>query len=210
MSTPINPKDKYLVPANESTAKITVKGSKFISHIFPAESKDQAEQIYATVQKKFYDATHNCFAYRIDENLFRFSDNGEPSGTAGRPILQVLDGASLFEVLCVVTRYFGGTKLGTGGLIRAYSDAAREALKNLKVKEKIRTETIRLKSYYGIENLIFHLLNQMSGKLVDSIYDKEILLTVELPKSNVQPFFEQLTEQSGGKIQRIESDEKAD
>ena len=203
MAAPISQADKYLVPANEASAKITVKGSKFISHIFPVESKEQAEQVYASLQKKYYDATHNCFAYRIDENTFRYSDDGEPSGTAGRPILQVLDGAELFEVLCVVTRYFGGTKLGTGGLIRAYSDAAKEALKNLKIKEKIRTEVLNLKSAYGLENLIFHLLDQMSGKLVDSVYGDDIRLTVEIPRSNVDPFLKQLTDQSGGKILKL-------
>ena len=203
MTAPISQADKYFVPANEASAKITVKGSKFISHIFPVESKEQAEQVYASLQKKYYDATHNCFAYRIDENTFRYSDDGEPSGTAGRPILQVLDGAELFEVLCVVTRYFGGTKLGTGGLIRAYSDAAKEALKNLKIKEKIRTEVLNLKSAYGLENLIFHLLDQMSGKLVDSVYGDDIRLTVEIPRSNVDPFLKQLTEQSGGKILKL-------
>ncbi len=204
MTAPISQADKYFVPANEASAKITVKGSKFISHIFPVESKEHAEKVYASVQNKYYDATHNCFAYRIDENTFRYSDDGEPSGTAGRPILQVLDGAELFEVLCVVTRYFGGTKLGTGGLIRAYSDAAKEALKTIKIKEKIRTEVLKLKSAFGMENRIFHLLDQMSGKLVDSVYGQDINLTVEIPRSNVEPFLKQLTEQSGGKIFRVD------
>ena len=204
MTAPISQADKYFVPANEASAKITVKGSKFISHIFPVESREHAEKVYASVQKKYYDATHNCFAYRIDENTFRYSDDGEPSGTAGRPILQVLDGAELFEVLCVVTRYFGGTKLGTGGLIRAYSDAAKEALKTIKIKEKIRTEVLKLKSAFGMENRIFHLLDQMSGKLVDSVYGQDINLTVEIPRSNVEPFLKQLTEQSGGKIFRVD------
>ncbi len=204
MTAPISQADKYFVPANEASAKITVKGSKFISHIFPVESREHAEMVYASVQKKYYDATHNCFAYRIDENTFRYSDDGEPSGTAGRPILQVLDGAELFEVLCVVTRYFGGTKLGTGGLIRAYSDAAKEALKTIKIKEKIRTEVLKLKSAFGMENRIFHLLDQMSGKLVDSVYGQDINLTVEIPRSNVEPFLKQLTEQSGGKIFRVD------
>ncbi len=204
MVSTISQKDKYRVPAYTASAKLTVKGSKFISQIFPVETKEEAERTYATVQKKYYDATHNCFAYRIDENIFRYSDDGEPSGTAGRPILQVLDGHNLFEVLCVVTRYYGGTKLGTGGLIRAYSDVTAEALKKIRIKEKVFSEIIHLKSAYGLENLIFHFLDLMSGKMLKSVYGKEIILSIELPKSNVQSFLNQVMEQSAGKIQRID------
>ncbi len=203
----ISEKDKYRVPANQASAKITVKGSKFIGHIYPVASKEEAEETYAAVRKKFYDATHNCFAYRIDEDTFRSSDDGEPSGTAGRPILQVLEGADLFEILCVVTRYFGGTKLGTGGLIRAYSEAAKEALKNVAIKEKIRTKRLHLQSPFGQENVIFHLLDQTKGKVVQSIYGTDIRLTVELPQSHVSSFLNQLSEQSAGKIKEISADE---
>ncbi len=200
MGAQISPKDRYRVPANEASAKITIKGSKFICHIFPAESKEKAEEIYARVQKKFYDATHNCFAYRISQDIFRYSDDGEPSGTAGKPILQVLEGAELFEVLSVVTRYFGGTKLGTGGLIRAYSEATREALQKLTITEKIRTRTLTLQLDYGLENLIYHYLDLWAGKLINSVYDKKILAEIQLPQSNVTPFLKQIKEQSAGKI----------
>ncbi|NOX90672.1 MAG: YigZ family protein [Calditrichaeota bacterium] len=193
--------DRYKVPSGEASAKITVKGSKFISHIFPAESKEEAETKYAQIKRRYHDATHNCFAYRIDEHTFRYSDDGEPSGTAGKPILQVLDSAGLFEVLCVVTRYFGGTKLGTGGLIRAYGDAAKEALNQLKIGEKIRTTIIALFVDYNQENLIFRLLHQWSGKLVNSEYGEKIKVRIELPQSTAQLFLKKLEDLSAGRIQ---------
>lgn len=206
MPAKISQNDLYRVPAGEASAKITVKGSKFISHIFPVETKEQAEQKYVAVQKQYYNATHNCFAYRIDADTFRYSDDGEPSGTAGRPILQVLDGAQLCEVLCVVTRYFGGTKLGTGGLIRAYSDATREALKNLKITEKVRTDVLTFRIGYGQENLIYRLLELWAGKLKDSQYGNEILVKVELPRGNIEPFLKQIKEQSAGQIEYLGSE----
>ncbi|MEJ2053208.1 MAG: YigZ family protein, partial [Calditrichaceae bacterium] len=104
--------DIYLVPASTTNTEIKVKGSKFISAVFPVSSKEEAETVYADIKKKYYDATHNCFAYRINANNFRYSDDGEPNGTAGKPILQIIDNKGMNEILCVVTRYFGGTKLG--------------------------------------------------------------------------------------------------
>jgi uncharacterized YigZ family protein len=209
MGAQISPDDRYRVPAGEASAKITVKGSKFICYIFPAENKEKAEEIYARIQKKFYDATHHCFAYRISQDVFRYSDDGEPSGTAGKPILQVLEGAELFEVLSVVIRYFGGTKLGTGGLIRAYSEATREALQKLTVTEKIRSRTLTLQLDYGLENLLYHYLERWAGKLIHSVYDKKVLAEIRLPQSNVAPFLKQIKEQSAGKITEFSHEKSA-
>ena len=99
-------------------------------------NKQQAETVYANIRRKYYDATHNCFAYRISPDDFRYSDDGEPSGTAGRPIFQVLENKNLTQTIIIVTRYFGGTKLGTGGLSRAYADTASEVISKTKLDVK--------------------------------------------------------------------------
>ncbi len=193
------------MPAAEAVAKITVKGSKFISTIVPVLSKEEAEVKYLAIKKKYYDATHNCFAYRIDAQTFRFSDDGEPSGTAGRPILQVLEGSGLWEVLCVVTRYFGGTKLGTGGLIRAYSEAAKQALKNVTIKEKVRLKSLKVQVDYAHEKFVFRLLSEFEGRVIKSNYAQGVWFLLELPYSKAEPFFEKLTQLTNGQAQLVET-----
>lgn len=195
--------DRYKVPAAPASAKLTIKGSKFICHILPVESKEEAEAQYQALKKRFYDATHNCFAYRIDDSIYRFSDDGEPSGTAGRPILQVMEGHGLYEILCVVTRYFGGTKLGTGGLIRAYSDATKEAVKNLKIKEKVKQKMITIKTDYMNEQHVHRLLNQFNGRVVNSDYSNGVELQVEIPLSKSESFLNNLIEFTNGQIEII-------
>ena len=127
------------------SGEIIEKKSRFIANIFYIESESEAEDIIKEIKKEYYDARHNCFAYIIDrENISKFSDDGEPSGTAGVPILNILKGRNLSNILVIVTRYFGGTLLGTGGLVRAYSDATIEALKNADIITKIYGKVINI------------------------------------------------------------------
>ncbi|MEJ2543134.1 MAG: YigZ family protein [Calditrichaceae bacterium] len=193
-------KDIYYVPASPIETEIKVKRSKFIAGLLPVKSKDEAEQAYLEIKKKYYDATHNCFAYRIDANIFRYSDDGEPNGTAGKPILQMMDGKEILEVLCVVTRYFGGTKLGTGGLIRAYSDAAKEALNRTKILKKIRSKKIKLMLDYDLENNVRNLLNSYQGKLDNSEYSDHIEMNLLIPESKAVRFRDECIELSNNKI----------
>ena len=193
--------DEYIVPANVSIAEIKVKGSKFIATIVPVKTKEEAEARYFDLKKQYYNATHNCFAYRLDNSEYRFSDDGEPSGTAGKPIFLVLDGKKLNQALCVVTRFYGGTKLGTGGLIRAYSDAARQALSGLKIKTMVHTQQLDLDFKYDQENTIRNTLAEVSGKIVDSNYSDKIQMKVAIPLSRVENFSEMLTEKSNSTIQ---------
>ena len=197
--------DEFLVPASESVFEIKVKGSKFIASIVPARTKTQAENIYLKLKKKYYNATHNCFAYRIDALEFRYSDDGEPSGTAGKPIYQVLEGKGLHQVLCVVTRYYGGTKLGTGGLIRAYSNAANEALSLLPLKTLVRTIQLELRFSYDFENLIRKLLSDFRGSIQQSDYSDKIKMLVAVPASKTNSFMDVLTEKTNSmiKINRV-------
>ncbi len=186
--------DEYLVPAGAAEAQIKVKGSKFIARILPVLSKEEAEENYLLLKKKYYTATHHCLAYRINEDVFRYSDDGEPSGTAGKPILQILDGKHLQEVLCVVTRYFGGTKLGTGGLIRAYSEATAQAIKNLTVKIKVRSRQYNVNFPYELEPNIRRLIAALKGQLKDSKYGKQVQFTVTVPLGQSARFERQLSE----------------
>lgn len=192
--------DTYYIPANSLETEIKVKGSKFIADIRPVQSKDEAEKMYIEIKKKYYDATHNCFAYRIDSNIFRYSDDGEPNGTAGKPILQMIDGKELFKTLCVVTRYFGGTKLGTGGLIRAYSDAAKEALNQIKILKQVKRKRIKLIFNYDLENTVRKCLNTYQGKLDRSDYTDHILMNVLIPESKTVTFKNELIELSNNSI----------
>lgn len=195
--------DEYLVPAADSAAEIKVKGSKFIAAIIPVSTKDDAESIYDQIKKKYYNATHNCFAYRIDNDVFRYSDDGEPSGTAGKPILQAIDGNNLCEILCVVTRYFGGTKLGTGGLIRAYSAAAAEALNKLKLKVKVRTNERCLIFNYENENTVRKIINEFKGNITDINYSDNIKMFVAIPESICHIFEKRLIDSTNSAVSII-------
>ena len=189
-----NSQDHFKVPAETAEAEIKVKGSRFIAAVFPAATREQAEARYEQVKKKYYNATHNCLAWRIDENTFRYSDDGEPSGTAGKPILQVLVGAGLYEVLCVVTRYFGGTKLGTGGLIRAYTESTALAVSRLRVKTKIKTEALRLDFEYDQENRVRKLVSATGASILQKEYGGKVQMDVAVPQSRCNDFMRQLTE----------------
>jgi len=192
--------DEYYIPASPLETEIKVKGSRFLAGIIPVKSKEEAERTYIELKKKYYDANHNCFAYRIDSNIFRYSDDGEPNGTAGKPILQMIDSKRLSEILCVVTRYFGGTKLGTGGLIRAYSDAVNEALDNIKIVKKIHSKKIKLIFNYDMESCVRNLLNKYQGKLDSSDYSDHIEMNILIPKSKSINFKDDIIELSNNTI----------
>lgn len=183
----LNP-DDYLIPAKNLQTEIKVKGSKFICTAKHCLSKEDAETEYSNLKKKYYDATHNCLAWRIDEKSWRYSDDGEPTGTAGKPILQAIDSKGIKEILCVVTRYFGGTKLGTGGLIRAYGDSARETLNQLKVKVKTHWVEIDIEFDYSLENLVRKTLSEFGGRLNNSDYSTLVRMKLDLPQSKAEDF----------------------
>lgn len=120
--------DKIYVPYQEAESEFVEKRSRFIGHVWPVDSEDQAQELLRRVKKQHYDARHNCWCYLLGGSVVRYSDDGEPQGTAGQPMLAVFQREHVTNVLCVVTRYFGGILLGAGGLTRAYSKSARDAL----------------------------------------------------------------------------------
>ena len=169
------------------SGEIIEKKSRFIANIFYIESESEAEDIIKEIKKEYYDARHNCFAYIIDrENISKFSDDGEPSGTAGVPILNILKGRNLSNILVIVTRYFGGTLLGTGGLVRAYSDATIEALKNADIITKIYGKVIKIElEYKNLKSLEYYLKKEKIN-IVDIKYSEKIDLSIEVTKEEIK------------------------
>lgn len=162
----------------EAEAEIVEKKSRFISQIFAVNSKEEAEQVLANVKKKYYDAKHNCYAYIVD-NIEKCSDDGEPSGTAGAPMLDLLKNNGLNNIIVVVTRYFGGTLLGTGGLVRAYTESAKKALENAKMIEKEYGIRYLLEISYGNIKEIQYICKQLEINIIDSEYGENVILTLE-------------------------------
>lgn len=183
-----------------------IKGSRFIGHIFKVDSRNHVEEHLETIRKKYYDARHNCFAYLIDDknqNDFRYSDDGEPSGTGGKPIYNFLEGSGIINCLIVVTRYFGGTKLGTGGLIKAYGEAAKAVLDRA-LKEVVEIKDLLLFSYdYDYTNLVMSILNEYEAKKITETYGDSATLTIELNKAYTVSFLKEIKERSNGRIDEV-------
>ena len=154
--------DTYKTVINTAEGSITEKKSKFIAHIFPVKSADEVKEIVEAQRKKYYDARHVCWAYMLgwERAEFRSNDDGEPSGTAGRPILGQINSAELTDVLLTVVRYFGGTLLGTGGLTKAYKEAAAEVIANAEIVEKTVDDTIDIAFDYTLLNEVMRVLKQ--------------------------------------------------
>ena len=154
--------DIYKTIVNTAEGSITEKKSKFIAHIFPVKSVDEVKEIVEAQRKKYYDARHVCWAYMLgwERADFRSNDDGEPSGTAGRPILGQINSAELVDVLITVVRYFGGTLLGTGGLTKAYKEAAAEVIANAEIVEKTVDDTIDIAFDYTLLNEVMRVLKQ--------------------------------------------------
>ncbi len=199
--------DSYNTVKTASEIEIKIKGSRFIGRAFPCQSEDEAEGILSSIRKKYYDATHHCFAYRVgsrNDQKFRYSDAGEPSGTAGKPIYDQIVGKDLTNVVLIVTRYFGGTKLGTGGLTHAYSDSASEAIEKAGIIEQFLTGQFSLIVEYSDYNIIERLIHKMEGKiLARGMMANSPTITVEMRLSYMPDFDNRAIEATSGRI-RIE------
>lgn len=193
-------RDVYYTVSDFPTAEIKVKGSRFIAHVAAISKKESAIEFLESIRSKFYDATHNCFAYRIghDGMEFRTGDDGEPSGSAGKPILFEIRKAELSDIIVIVTRYFGGTKLGVGGLARAYSEAASNALAIASRKAVFVTEPIRIFCDYDVISSIKRIIEEFAIETKD-YYTDSVQFDVEIPVSKVNTFFELITAASNGK-----------
>lgn len=193
----------YRVPTGRTEAKLVEKASKFIGFCLPAETEQKALDLLAEHSKKYYDASHHCWALRVGDPcqpLERFADAGEPAGTAGRPIMDQIRKFDLVNLIVIVTRWFGGTKLGKGGLVRAYGNTAALALKT--VKFVIRRPLSHLTAHcdYDRIGLVEKLAGLYEGKVIDGQYGVEVELTVELPSFRAQTLAERLVDESAGRI----------
>ena len=178
-----------------ATAEIIEKKSKFIANVFYVETEEEAEEKIKSIKKKYFDAKHNCFAYSVysEEGVInRFSDDGEPSGTAGLPMLNIINGKKLSNVLVVVTRYFGGILLGTGGLLRAYTSAFQEALNKLTIiNREIGLKAVVEIRYKDLEKAKYYFqCNQI--EIVDSKYNENIELYIDIEKSKYEEIIKNL------------------
>ena len=188
--------------------EIIEKKSRFIATVRIVHSEEEAVQFIESMKKKYWDATHNCSAYVIGERkeLMRCSDDGEPQGTAGRPMLDVLLGEDIYDVAVVVTRYFGGTLLGTGGLVRAYSRAVQEGLaQSIIIEQKYGVLLEVLTDYNGIGKLQY-LFGQEKMPILEALYTDNVTLKVLIPKHRVEAVKKAVTEATSGKA-RMHEDE---
>lgn len=194
--------DDLLIPAQKTRAEIVVVNSHFIATVSPAFSVEQAREFIHTIRQEFPDASHHVPAFLIGHGnsvMAHCSDDGEPSGTAGRPILAVLSGSGLGDVALVVTRYFGGTKLGTGGLVRAYTDAAKAVLNILPLAKKVPTHLVMVVVAYPLYERAKSLIDHSGAQLVDQDFGADVTLTFRILTESFTGLRDSLVELSNGK-----------
>jgi uncharacterized YigZ family protein len=205
--------DRYPIPARETRAEIRVVNSRFIATAAPAFSVEEARTFVARIRGEFPDATHHVPAFLIGHGssvIAHCSDDGEPSGTAGRPVLAVLRGSGLGDVVVVVTRYFGGTKLGTGGLVRAYSDAVREVLALLPRAVVVPTHTVMISTPYSLFERLRLAVADHGGEVLDEEFAADVTLTARFAVERFPDFRNALQELSSGALEAeiITTDER--
>ena len=192
--------EQYLVPAGAGGSEYIEKKSRFLGLIVPVTSETEARTQIESVKKREYDARHNCWAYVLHTGQKRYSDDGEPQGTAGQPILNVLEREGVQDVLCVVTRYFGGILLGAGGLCRAYTKAAKDALDTAGIAELRPWSVLTLRCPYARFERVKLELEKHGGTLTNSDYGADIAMTAMLPEPEETAFARALQELSAGSL----------
>ncbi len=177
--------DSYLTLSSPSEGTYTEKRSKFLAFAFPVSTVEEIKELVESHQKKYYDARHVCYAYMLGHErlVFRANDNGEPSGTAGKPILGQINSNELTDVLIIVVRYFGGVKLGTSGLIQAYKAAAAEAIAAATIIEKTVDEQITIAFEYTLMNQVMRIVKEEEPAIVSQTFDNDCLMTLSIRAS---------------------------
>lgn len=193
--------DVYRSVARRAVREIKVKGSRFLAEAMQVSDDADAERQIDLIRRRNHAATHHCTAYRTGAkgDLLRFNDDGEPGGTAGQPILRQIEGRGLTNTLVIVTRYFGGTKLGTGGLIRAYSEAASEVLDAAGITEHVISERLSVSFEYDDTSPAMHVINRFNAEVINSNYSERTVLTVAVPRSRVAGFRQAFVDILGGR-----------
>lgn len=197
--------DKYITIEQEGTCETIEKKSRFIANVFPIQNIEEADYFLGQIRKRYWDGAHHCYAYQIGEKneIQRFSDDGEPQGTAGKPILDALKGEDIKNTLIVVTRYFGGTLLGTGGLVRAYGKSAKEGIQAAGLVQRIRVRLIELQMAYPLSGKVQYLLKDKGYKIRESEYMERVIFIVEVPLPDEEIFTKWLIESTHAEVSII-------
>lgn len=194
--------DRFFTISNPARHEIRVKGSRFIGRTVLVDNISVAESELAAIRKTEHAATHNCYAYRAglgDETTFKYSDDGEPNGTAGRPIHDAICGRDLSNTLVVVTRYFGGTKLGTGGLARAYGETAAQVLERSGRQEHFLVDRIRITAEFAIYDQLDRVARQHGANRIEADFSDKVKLILEIRQSKTDSLIDDIVQLSSGK-----------
>jgi len=198
--------DSYLTLGEPVSHKITRKKSRFLAILRPITAEDEVAQVLNDLRRRYHDAAHHCYAARwLDGNqvVETSHDDGEPSGSAGLPILQQLTGRDLTNVIAVVVRYFGGTKLGVGGLVRAYSDAVAEALDRTKIVHRTLEIRVAIRFPAEVNSAVMSIIHRFSASVESLAYDHPARVDVKLPPSRAAAFCAALTEGTGNRAKAV-------
>ena len=195
--------DTFLTIKGDASSLLKEKGSKFIGSAFHVQDEQEAKMKLDTVKKKYHDATHNCWAYRVgqgDKIIGLSGDDGEPSGSAGAPMLSVIEGAELTNLIVIVTRYFGGTKLGVGGLIRAYGGCVKLLVENASINEETITVDVTLLVDYPQLSNVLRVASRFKAEVRQDHEDGKALVTVSVRLSEVDQFSSAVVDATGGGV----------
>lgn len=192
--------EQLLIPAGEGVSEYIEKKSRFLGLVVPVATEAEARARLEAVKKREYDARHNCWAYVLRTGQKRYSDDGEPQGTAGQPILNVLEREGVQDALCVVTRYFGGILLGAGGLCRAYTKAAKDALDSAGISELRPWSVVRFSCPYALFERVKLELEKRGGMPTETDYGADVRMTAVLPEPEEAAFAKALQELSAGSL----------
>ena len=197
--------DEYLVPTEFGQDEFVEKKSRFIGRVWPVETEAEALEKIQEMKKQHYDATHNCWAYVIKDGPMRFSDDGEPGGTAGNPMMQVLQRENLYNVVCVVTRYFGGILLGAGGLVRAYTKGAKIAIDAAGKSMKRVWSVLYVPCPYSYYERMKLEIEAFDGVLRDTQFGAEVELEILIAQPKAQAFLDRVVDMTAGTVAGMET-----
>ena len=192
--------EAYLTPAGEGSSEYVEKKSRFLGRVFAVSSEDEARALLEAVKRAHYDARHNCWCYILKSGQKRYSDDGEPQGTAGQPMLNVFEREGVVDVLCIVTRYFGGILLGAGGLCRAYTKAAKDALDAAGISKMQPWLRQQITVPYALFERAKLLIAAQEGTVEDAQYGADILITYRIPEGADERLRTALREASSGSV----------
>lgn len=198
---------EYYIPTQASQTELVEKRSRFIGQVWPAASEEEARARIEETKKKHYDARHNCWCYIIQDGPVRYSDDGEPQGTAGQPMLNVFQREGVVNVVCVVTRYFGGVLLGAGGLVRAYTQSAKDALDAAGISVVRRWVAMEVPCTYAQFEGMRREVESFGGVVEQVDYGADVVLSTLLPEERAAEFAARLVEVSAGTVEALEAGE---